>query len=151
MEESATCLLGAITGDIIGSVYEFPAPKSTDFVLFTPSSQITDESILTLAIAYAILNKGSYRDRIQEFARSYPGRGYGGLFSRWTYTDDPQSYHSAASAAGQRCGSVRWGGHSIPTKIYYRKLKRVRQSPTIILKGSRALKPWRYLFFAPEA
>ena len=151
MEESATCLLGAIAVDIIGSVYEFPAPKSNDFVLFTPSSQMTDDSILPLVVADAIFNKGSYKDRIQEFARSYHGRGYGGLFSRWTYTDDPQPYHSTASAAGQRCGSVRWGGHSIPTKMHYRKLKRVRHSPTIILKGSRALKPWRYLFFEPEA
>jgi ADP-ribosylglycohydrolase len=72
MKESSTCLLGAIAGDVIGSVYEFTAPKSTDFVLFTPSSQITDDSILTLAVADAILNKGSYRDRIQEFARAYP-------------------------------------------------------------------------------
>jgi len=108
MEGSATCLLGAISGDIIGSVYEFTAPKSTDFVLFTPSSQITDDSILTLAVADAILNKGSYRDRIQEFARSYPSKGYGGFFSRWIYTDDPQPYHSFGNGSAMRVSAVGW-------------------------------------------
>ena len=60
MKRTHMCLLGAISGDVIGSVYEYDAPKTTEFELFTPGSRITDDSILTLAVADAILNGRSY-------------------------------------------------------------------------------------------
>jgi ADP-ribosyl-[dinitrogen reductase] hydrolase len=107
-EKSSTCLLGAIAGDLNGSINEFAAPKSTDFLLFTPSSLIIDDSILTLAVAHAILNQGSYRDRIQEYARAYPGKGKGGFFGRWIYADDPQPYRSFGNGSAMRVSAVGW-------------------------------------------
>jgi len=108
MEESSTCLLGAVAGDISGSVYEFAAPKSSDFTLFTPSSQITDNSILTLVVADAILQKCSCRDCIQDYARAYPGKGYGGFFRRWIQADDPQPYNSYGNGSAMRVSALGW-------------------------------------------
>jgi ADP-ribosylglycohydrolase len=89
-KKPSLCLLGAIAGDVIGSAYEFHPTKTTRFELFTAHSQATDDSILTLAVADAILNQRSYRDCIQEYARAYPGRGYGGFFAQWIHSQDPQ-------------------------------------------------------------
>ncbi len=56
MNKSSQGLLGTLAGDIIGSVYEFDAPKTTDFEIFALGSEITDDSVLTLAVADAILS-----------------------------------------------------------------------------------------------
>jgi ADP-ribosylglycohydrolase len=106
-------LLGAIAGDLIGSIYEFAASKSTDFLLFTPSSLITDDSIFTLAFADTILNQGNYRDRIQEYAHAYPGKGYGGFFGRWIYADDPQPYRSFGNGSAMRVSAVGWAFNTV--------------------------------------
>ena len=58
-KESAYCLLGAIAGDVIGSVYEYSEQKSMDFPLCSHFSRVTDDSVLTLAVADAILNNWS--------------------------------------------------------------------------------------------
>jgi ADP-ribosylglycohydrolase len=76
------CLLGAIAGDIIGSRFEGSAHKSEDFVLFTRNSMYTDDSVLTIAVADAILRQVDYGSVILEYARRYPRAGYGGSFPR---------------------------------------------------------------------
>jgi len=106
--KSSTCLLGAIAGDVIGSVYEYHAPKTTQFELFTKESDLTDDSILTLGVAEAILSQRSYKDCIHEFARAYPGRGYGGAFRRWIEMDDPQPYNSFGNGSAMRVSAVGW-------------------------------------------
>jgi len=75
-------MLGAMIGDIVGSIYEWDNIKSTDFVLFQPNSTFTDDTVLTAATEKAIITRMSYTDAYQDFARRYPGRGYGGNFSR---------------------------------------------------------------------
>jgi ADP-ribosyl-[dinitrogen reductase] hydrolase len=107
------CSLGAIAGDVIGSVYEFDAPKTTQFELFTPHSKPTDDSILTLAVADAILNKRSYRDCIQDYARAYPGRGYGIFFSQWIYKDNPLPYNSFGNGSAMRVSAVGWAFNTV--------------------------------------
>ena len=76
-------MLGAIAGDIVGSVYENNRIKTKDFPLFSPQSRYTDDTVLTIAVAEAILKGKPYRDCILDFGLRYPGRGYGGKFSRW--------------------------------------------------------------------
>ena len=68
----STCLLGALAGDVIGSVYQFIGQKSADFPLFSEDSQLTDDSVLTLAVADAILNGRGYLECIREYALKYP-------------------------------------------------------------------------------
>ena len=69
-------MLGSIAGDIIGSVYEWDRIKTTDFPLFQDNSDYTDDSVLTVATAYSILNNVPYTKSYKDFSRRYPGRGY---------------------------------------------------------------------------
>ena len=113
MNISPICLLGAIAGDIIGSVYEYDAPKSTEFELFTPGSQITDDSVLTLAVTDAIVNGRSYRDCIHEYALAYPHSGYGGMFRSWMHAENPQPYNSFGNGSAMRVSPVGWAFNTV--------------------------------------
>ncbi len=105
---SELCLLGAVSGDVIGSVYEFQRQKTYDFPLFTARSEFTDDSVLTLAIADAILHNRSYQDCLREYARAWPNRGYGGLFRQWIYREDPKPYNSFGNGSAMRVSAVGW-------------------------------------------
>ncbi|MDD3081555.1 MAG: ADP-ribosylglycohydrolase family protein, partial [Desulfobacterales bacterium] len=65
-------MLGAIAGDVIGSVFEHQPLKSKDFPLFSPQSRFTDDTVLTVATAFAILNGMDYGQAYKRFARMYP-------------------------------------------------------------------------------
>jgi ADP-ribosylglycohydrolase len=102
------CLLGALAGDVIGSVYEFNPVKHTHFQLFSPSCRITDDSVLTLAVADAILSGRGYGKCIHQYAQMYPNCGYGGFFRRWMYSDDPRPYNSFGNGSAMRVSPVGW-------------------------------------------
>jgi ADP-ribosylglycohydrolase len=87
-------LIGAIAGDIIGSVYEFGRTKSKEFPLFGPDSCFTDDTVMTVAIAQAVLTDGDYRKAVLDFGRRYPDVGYGGFFNSWLRSSDPKPYNS---------------------------------------------------------
>jgi ADP-ribosylglycohydrolase len=87
-------MIGAIAGDIIGSVYEFDPIKTKDFPLFSPLCSFTDDTVLTVAIADAILNGRSYLEAVREIGRRYPDAGYGGFFFRWLHSEDSRPYNS---------------------------------------------------------
>jgi ADP-ribosylglycohydrolase len=106
-------LLGAIAGDVIGSVYEFSAQKSPDFPLFSSLSQFTDDSVLTIAIGDAILSGRSYLDCVHSYALAYPGRGYGGYFLGWINSENPQPYNSFGNGSAMRVSAVGWAFETI--------------------------------------
>ncbi len=117
-------MLGAIIGDIIGSRFEFNNHRSTDFELFTENCFATDDSIMTIAVAKAILatekvmalkcqsenDEQKYSQILgemtvkymQEIGRNYPNCGYGGMFGRWIFKDQPTPYHSFGNGAAMR-------------------------------------------------
>ena len=110
-------MLGAIIGDIVGSRFEWNNHRSKDFELFTDECFFTDDSVMTLAVAKAILDcKGDYTDlsdkavaAMREVGRPYPDCGYGGTFGWWMYTEDPQPYNSFGNGSAMRvsaCGFV---------------------------------------------
>ena len=101
-------MLGAIAGDLIGSVYEHHPIKTTDFPLFQPRSRFTDDSVLTVAVADALLTGRSYRDAVRDWGRRYPRAGYGGAFFQWLFAADPQPYHSGGNGAAMRVSPVGW-------------------------------------------
>ncbi len=76
-------MIGAIAGDIIGSVYEWHNIKTKDFPLFSKRCSFTDDSILTIALADSILTGTSYLANMKKFYHLYPNGGYGGSFHRW--------------------------------------------------------------------
>ena len=104
-------MLGAIVGDIVGSVYEFHNTKSMDFDLFTPWSNFTDDSVMTLAVAKWLLEDDLHTIHyliycMQELGDRYPYAGYGGRFHRWLEEDYPQPYNSWGNGAGMRVSPV---------------------------------------------
>lgn len=111
--KSSQGLLGTLAGDIIGSVYEFDAPKTTDFEIFASGSEITDDSVLTLAVADAILSQRSYLDCIRAYAQVYPDSGYGDRFREWMYSDDPRPYNSFGNGSAMRVSPVAWAFNSV--------------------------------------
>lgn len=99
-------MLGAVAGDIVGSVYEARPYKGKDFELFDARARFTDDSVLTLAVASAILDGRGYRDAVHELGRRYPGAGYGASFIGWLADPDPQPYDSFGNGAAMRVSPV---------------------------------------------
>jgi len=99
-------VVGAIAGDIIGSVYERLRIKTKEFPLFSEAGRFTDDSVLTLAVALAILEGRSYLETIREVGRRYPSAGYGGTFFEWLFSDDPRPYNSWGNGSAMRVSPV---------------------------------------------
>ena len=101
-------MIGAIAGDIIGSVYEHHPIKITTFPLFQPGSRFTDDSVLTVAVADALLTGRPYHDAVRDWGRRYPRAGYGGSFFQWLFAADPRPYHSWGNGSAMRVSPVGW-------------------------------------------
>ena len=99
-------MLGAIAGDIVGSVYEFNNLKSTVFPLITDRSDFTDDTVLTIATADCILSNGKYPEYYKKYFRKYPDRGYGGNFSIWGESDNLNPYNSYGNGSAMRAVPV---------------------------------------------
>lgn len=99
-------MIGVIAGDIIGSVHEHALTKSTDFSLFDPRCRFTDDTVLTVATAYAILSGTSYETAYREFGREHPDAGYGGSFYDWLHAEDPRPYNSWGNGSAMRVAPV---------------------------------------------
>lgn len=99
-------MIGAIAGDIIGSVYEMWNIKSTDFNLFPPNSRFTDDTVLTVAVADCILNGKEYAPTFKEYGRRYRGVGYGDKFGEWLMSDSLAPYSSFGNGSAMRVSPV---------------------------------------------
>jgi ADP-ribosylglycohydrolase len=106
-------MLGAIAGDVIGSVYEAHPIKSTDFPLFGPHSQFTDDTVLTVATAYSILERCDYAEAFRTFGRRYPRAGYGGAFYHWLFSSHSGPYNSWGNGSAMRVSPVGFAVESI--------------------------------------
>jgi len=107
-------MLGAIFGDIVGSIYEFNNIKSTRFELFDKRSTFTDDSILTIAVAdwllMDVLNKERLIFTIKQYVKNYPKPmgGYGSRFQKWASSDDNDPYNSWGNGSAMRVAAVGW-------------------------------------------
>lgn len=103
-------MLGAIIGDIVGSKYEFNNTFDYNFELFGKGCDFTDDTICTVAVADAILNKRSYQESLQDWCRRYPNPkgAYGGRFAAWIHSDNPQPYNSFGNGSAMRVSPVAW-------------------------------------------
>lgn len=110
-------MIGAIAGDIIGSVYERHPIKTKDFPLFHAQSRFTDDSVLTIAVAKAILEDGDYRKWILDMGRRYPNAGYGGSFIRWLQFNHPEPYNSWGNGAAMRVSPVGFAFDTVETVL----------------------------------
>ena len=101
-------MLGAIAGDIIGSIYEYQGSKTKLFPLFSPESTFTDDTVMTVAIAEAILSGRPYGEVAHELGRKYPDADYGGSFRRWIRSNSPRPYGSWGNGSAMRSSPVGW-------------------------------------------
>ena len=106
-------MLGAIAGDIVGSVYEWNNIKSKEFDLFSPEAFFTDDSVLTVALAEAILNDEDYGQVMKRYYRRYPDAGYGGSFHKWARSHDPKPYNSLGNGSAMRTSPVGYAFESL--------------------------------------
>jgi ADP-ribosylglycohydrolase len=99
-------MIGAIAGDIIGSVYESHCLKTTEFAIFTTHSSFTDDTVLTVAVADCILNGKDYATTFKQYARKYPYAGFGGMFFRWVKSNSLKPYNSFGNGSAMRVSPV---------------------------------------------
>jgi ADP-ribosylglycohydrolase len=99
-------MIGAIAGDIVGSVYEHSNIKTKEFPLFGPRSTFTDDTVLTVATASALLEGRHYADPLLEFARRHPYAGYGRSFRAWLSSADNRPYNSWGNGAAMRVSPI---------------------------------------------
>jgi ADP-ribosylglycohydrolase len=99
-------MLGAIAGDIIGSVYEHQPIKTTDFLLFQSRSRFTDDTVLTVAIADAILKNNDYQSALKTYGQAYPDAGFGMHFFNWLFTTGSRPYNSLGNGSAMRVSPV---------------------------------------------
>ena len=118
-------MLGAIVGDVVGSPYEFDwnNVKTTNFPLFSKGSRFTDDSVMTLAVAEALMMCGgtiteaefeaNVIKTMQAFGSRYPDAGYGARFSGWLGAKDPKPYNSFGNGSAMRVSPVAWAFDSL--------------------------------------
>ena len=98
-------MLGAIIGDIVGSVYEWNNIKTKDFPLFREDCFFTDDTVMTCAVAEAIMNGGQkddFIDAMKKYGKMYPDAGYGARFSSWINSDNHDPYNSFGNGSAMR-------------------------------------------------
>jgi len=127
-------MIGAIIGDIVGSRFEFHNHRSKDFDLFTDDCFVTDDSIMTLSVAKAIMETekqiqpalGGFNQNneyhkllekmtikyMQKIGQKYPHCGYGGMFSQWIFSSNPKPYNSYGNGAAMRISPVGFAGRT---------------------------------------
>ena len=110
-------MYGALLGDIIGSPYEFDrGNKTKEFPLFRKDSAFTDDSVMTIAVADALLSAGKDPEGTKEllvysmrrWGKKEPDAGYGGMFYRWLRQENPQPYNSYGNGSAMRVSPAGW-------------------------------------------
>ena len=104
-------MIGAIIGDIAGSVYEWNNIKTKEFPFFQDKCFFTDDTVMTVAVAEGLLNGGTkddFIDAMKKYGRMYPGAGYGGRFGSWLFSEDREPYYSWGNGSAMRTAAVGW-------------------------------------------
>lgn len=110
-------MLGAIIGDVVGSLYEFTSDKTKDFQFLTPSCHVTDESIMTIAVGCACVGSSLYDKEefqytlcryMRELGNMYPNAGYGANFYNWLFDEHADAYNSFGNGSAMRVSPVAW-------------------------------------------
>jgi len=141
-------MIGALIGDIVGSRYERVSHKSKQFKLFDKICRPTDDSVMSLAIAKAILESedgfGDLSrkaiDVMQELGRIYKNAGYGGTFFKWIWAEDPQPYNSFGNGSAMRVGPCGFAAANLEeAKALSTAVTKVSHNHPEGMKGAEAI------------
>jgi ADP-ribosylglycohydrolase len=141
-QNRGSIVIGAFAGDIIGQPYEGMRHniRTTEFPLFLARSHFTDDSVLTAAVADAILSGEPYGAKLKEYFGYYPHAGYGGAFKHWARSGATEPYNSFGNGSAMRVGPVGWAFDSIEEV-----LEQAKQSAEVThnhpegIKGAQAI------------
>lgn len=139
-------LMGAILGDIAGSIYEFDPHKATDINLQDKRMDFTDDTIMTIAVADWILNDKRHTmnglvERMQQWGRRYPHPmgAYGNMFSQWLRSDNPMPYNSWGNGSAMRVSAVGFAFDTLEeTMNVAKKCAEVTHNHPEGIKGAQA-------------
>src|SRR5688572_8523831 len=106
-------MLGAIIGDIVGSIYEFDNHRSKHFPFFGRKADFTDDTVCTIAVADALLNGRPPAEALYDWCNRYPGRGYGGMFGQWIQRPGSPPYNSYGNGAAMRVSPAGFLGTTL--------------------------------------
>jgi len=106
-------MLGAIAGDVIGSVHQGTRTKTKDFPLLTPQSRFTDDTVLTVAVADCLLHGREYMDALHDYFHAYPNAGYGSTFWLWASSRRREPYMSWGNGSAMRVSPVAYVGTTL--------------------------------------
>ena len=134
-------MLGAIAGDIIGSVYEHRNIKNTQFPLFHPLCRFTDDTVQTVALAESILDGIPYARLLKSYYRIYPHAGYGGMFHKWAQSEGNWPYNSFGNGLAMRVSPLGFIFSSLEEVLTQAQC--VPRSCTTTPRASRVPKPSR--------
>lgn len=133
-------MLGAIAGDIIGSVHEGAGTRHRDFPLFTPHSTFTDDSVLCVAVADVLLSDGNFVDAYHDYFHRYPDAGFGGGFIRWASSRDRRPYYSWGNGSAMRVPPVGFAATSLDEALSLAKQSaRVTHDHPAGIRGAQAV------------
>ena len=150
-------MYGAILGDIVGSPYEFDCNnyKAKDFPLFSQQSEFTDDTVMTLAVAKALMDTRGQDDaaikaalvrEMQRLGCTYPDRGYGVRFGGWLYEDAPKPYNSYGNGSSMRVSPAAWLGGDMEEVLHLARLTaEVTHNHPEGIKGAQATAAAIYL------
>lgn len=149
-------MLGAMIGDIIGSVYEWNNIKTKEFELFKSKCFFTDDSVMTCANALAAMKYKALQERtplsellvpeMKRLGRKYPDAGYGGRFSQWLFSDETEPYGSFGNGAAMRVSPVAWIAASLEeTEALAKQSAEVTHSHPEGIRGAQAVASAIYL------
>jgi len=132
-------MIGAVAGDIIGSVHEFVAPKNTEFPLFDVATRFTDDTVLTIAVADCILTGSPYVESFHKYTKAYPGRIYGARFLDWVESGSRSPYNSWGNGSAMRVSPVGFAFDDRDTVLAEAKLSaEVTHNHPEGIKGAQA-------------
>ena len=112
-------IIGAIIGDVVGSRFEFENLRSTKFDLFSRGSMMTDDTVMTIAVAEWLIEGGNVAEYLHKWGRLYPGAGYGGMFYRWLFAKEIlPAYNSFGNGAGMRVSPCGFYAKTLQEALY---------------------------------
>ena len=132
-------MIGAIFGDIVGSLYEFDNIKTTEFNIFNPSAFFTDDTVLSVALADSIMLGTDYAENCKKFVQYYPNASYGASFRHWASSSSRDPYNSWGNGSAMRVSPVGFAYSSIE-----KVLEKAKKSASIThnhpegIKGAQA-------------
>ena len=131
-------MLGAIVGDVVGSIYEFDNIRRKDFLLFSNKCFFTDDSAMTMAVALALVKtkKSGFKNleneaikMMQKFGKIYPELSYGSSFRKWLKTKNPPPTDSYGNGAAMRVSAVAYFAKSLE------EVKKLSHQVTVVSHG----------------